>query len=319
MEILLDKKDYKILRVLDENFRAPFSEIAKKVGLSKNSVALRFQKLKDLMLHNTTGINNRLLGYNLVKVLYVINQLDEKTENEIINTVKKYKNIIYVARLYGHYNIELALFVENFEELITQLDEFNKRFYKKISQKDVQIIVKEFFLRNNFLHENPLDKIYKILAMPRKYNLTTSEKKILSILRQDPRNSLIDISVKTGLNPKTVSINIKSMEKRGVIMGYFMTLDNSLFDLSTSKLLIQINESLEENEFESYLGSMKNVRHFSRMLGLWDYELDAVYPSILNLQKEIEILKQKFPKQIKKIEIISFGKRIATNKEKFLL
>ena len=68
MNFQIDKKDYEILRILDENFRSPFSHIAKRVGLSKNSVALRFHKLKDLMLHNTTGINNKLLGYNLVKV-----------------------------------------------------------------------------------------------------------------------------------------------------------------------------------------------------------------------------------------------------------
>ena len=102
-------------------------------------------------------------------------------------------------------------------------------------------------------------------------------------------------------------------------MGYFMMLDSSRFNFSTFKLLIQVNNPLNEEELEKYLGSIKNVKHFSMMLGLWDYEIDAIYPSILDLQKEIEVLKQKFPKQIRKIEVISFGKRIVTNKEKFLL
>ena len=88
-----------------------------------------------------------------------MDSLNNKTESEIINEIKKHKNIIYAARLYGHYNIELALFVQNFEELISQIEKFNKKFAKKISQKEMQIIAKEFYLRNNFLHERPINKV----------------------------------------------------------------------------------------------------------------------------------------------------------------
>jgi len=109
------------------------------------------------------------------------------------------------------------------------------------------------------------------------------------------------------------------MEKAGIISGYFMMLDYSKFNLSTFKLLIKGNNLTDEMEFNKYLSSLKNIKHFSKMLGLWDYEADVLYSSALELQKDIELLKQEFPRQIKKIEIINHGKRIMTNKEKFLL
>jgi hypothetical protein len=39
----------------------------------------------------------------------------------------------------------------------------------------------------------------------------------------------------------------------------------------------------------------------------------------MDLQKQIEEIKEKFPNVLKKIAILNFGKRIATNKENFLV
>lgn len=51
------------------------------------------------------------------------------------------------------------------------------------------------------------------------------------------------------------------------------------------------------------------------MIGQWDYEIDFNYQNLTELQEEIELLKDKFPDVIKKIEVISLGKRILTNVE----
>ncbi|MFH1501253.1 MAG: Lrp/AsnC family transcriptional regulator [archaeon] len=114
----LDKKDYEILRLLDKNFRMSFSQIAKKVKLSKNSVALRFKKLEKYLLHNTTGINYELLGYSMVKVFYTLDLYKEDFEKLIINEVKKHPSILWAARFYGKYNLCICLLVNDMNVLI---------------------------------------------------------------------------------------------------------------------------------------------------------------------------------------------------------
>jgi len=318
MTIEIDKKDIEILRVLDDNFRISFSKIAKKVGLSKNSVGLRFRKLKDLMLHNNVGINNKSLGYTLVKIFYIIDSLDKSLEESIIRELKKSKQVVYAARHYGHYNLEIAMFVSNFEEFISQINTFNKKISKNISNKEIEIIDKEFFFGNRFLFEKPTIKPRNIIVAGGKIELSNSDRKVLSILRSDPRISLLELAEKSSLNLKTVISRMKKLEKEGVITGYFMMLDYSKFNLSTFKLLIQVSNLINENLFENYISSIKNVKHFSRMLGPWDYEIDVIYYSILELQQQIELIKQNFLHQIKKIEIMSHGKRILTNQKGFL-
>ncbi len=314
----LDAKDYAILRELDSDFRQSFTKIGKKVGLSKNSVALRFDKLKQLMLHNIVGINNDILGYTMVKVFYSLDFLNENIEKEIIKEIKKNKNILWAARFYGHYNFGIAILVENIDDLILQLNRFNQKFAKKINEKEIQIIYEQFYFRNNFIHKKPINKIYRIAKTNKKYTLSNIEKKILLAVRYNPRMNIIDISKKTKLAPKTISKNLKLLKNNKVITGYFMTLNPIKFGFNTFKLLIQVNNSKRNEEFEAYLSSLKNVKYITKMIGMWDYEVDCVYSSITDLQEQIELIKEKFPRLSKKIEIISFGKRIVTNKEDFL-
>ena len=318
MKFKLDKKDIEILKILDRNFRTQFSAIGKKVGLDKNSVRLRFQKLKEIMSHNTAGINNKILGYALVKIFYSIDYFDKNIEEKIIDKLKKHPKVAYAARHYGHYNLEIALFVKDFDELDSQISIFNEKFSKIISKKEIEIVVKEFFFGNNFLYDNNLPAGNVVEYKREKKVLDKADHKIISILVDNPRESIIEISNKTYLSPKTVISHMKAMEKSGIISGYFMMLDYSKFGLNPFKILIQTSNLAENDKFEKHLSSIKNVKHFSRLLGFWDYEIDMLYGSILELQEQIEILKHLFPNHIKKIEIVSHGKRILTNRRYFL-
>ena len=318
MEIKLDKKDSDILKILDSDFRIPISKVAKKVGLSKNSASLRFEKLKEFISHTTTGINNKLLGYTLVKVYYSMGSLDEKFESDLMKEFKKCPSMLYIAKLYGHYNLEIAFFIQDLDELIFQLTAFNKKFNKKINEKEIQILVDQYYFRNNFLYDTFTTKVSTIFPTTKRVSLTNVEKKILSIIRNDSRMNILDIAEKTGLNPKTVTSNMKSLEKRGIITGYYMSLDAAKLGLSSFKVFLQVDNSKDIEEFEKYITGLKDCKHVAKMLGLWDYEIDLVYPDVLELQMQIESLRQKFPSIIKKIEIMNFGKRLITKKEMFL-
>jgi Lrp/AsnC family transcriptional regulator, leucine-responsive regulatory protein len=315
----LDAKDYKILKELDKNYRISFSKIAKKVRLSKNSVALRFEKkLKPFIAHSTVGIDNELLGYKIVKVFYTLDYYDDKTEKALIKELKKHKNILWVARFYGHFDISICLLVKDLNELVTHITQFNEKFSKQIRDKEIQIISKQLFFRHGYLYGDTANPNTEVTQTNKRYLLSKIEKKILSIIRNTPRISIIDISKKTKISPKTISSTLKKLEKNRVITGYYMTLDNNKFNLNTFKFLVQIQDAKYTEEFEKYLLSLGNIRHYRKMLGLWDYEIDLVYNNMEELHEQVDIIKQKFPGIFKRTSFVSFGKRIVTNRESFL-
>lgn len=319
-KINLDEKDYKILKELDINCKTPFSRIAKKVKLSKNSVIKRYeQKIKNLITHQITGINNELLGYKLIKVFYSFNYYDKQIEQRIIKVLKHQKNIIWVAKYYGPFDISIALLVRNLNQLINHINEFNEQFSEQIGNKEIQLINKQIFFRHDYIHKKPIKKIHiEENYSGKTIKLSKTEKKIIYSIINEPRKSIIKISEETNLSTKTITKKIKELEKKRIITGYFITIDNSKLTLDTFKLLIQIKNDKDTKKFEEYLKTIKNIRHIRKMIGLWDYEIDIVYQTNNELHKQIEELKYKFPKIFKKIEIASFEKRIFTTPKDFL-
>ena len=96
-----------------------------------------------------------------------------------------------------------------------------------------------------------------------------------------------------------------------------MSLDSNKLGFSTFKILIHINNTMDPEKFEKHLISIKNLKHISKMIGQWDYEIDVVHKDILKIQELIEDLKHKFPDFIKNIEIINFGRRMITGNNLF--
>ncbi len=315
----LDAKDYEIFRELDINFRQSFSKIGKKVGLSKNSIALRFEKLKEYTLHNMVGLNNEIIGLTMIRVYYSFDFYNDKTEKAIIREAKKYKNIQWIAKYYGTYDIGIGLLVDNIDDLVFQISRFDEKFAGRINKKEIQIICKQHFFRYNFLHDKPISWVSRIDKSQKKKILTDVDKKILSVILYNPRINIVEVARILRISPKTVFTRIKLLEKSGVIMGYFMTIDPKKFNHDTFKLLMQFQNLKRIKEFEDYISSIKNIKFFARMLGMGDYEIDFIYPNAAELQKQIELMKEKFPNLLKRIEIMSFGKRIFTNRDNLLL
>jgi DNA-binding Lrp family transcriptional regulator len=313
-----DKKDYRILAELDLDFRQSFSRIGKNVGLSKNSVALRFSKLKDLMGHNIAGINYLNLDYRMVKIFYSLLNYDDIIEEKIIKETKKNKNILWAARLFGNYDLEICMMVHNLDELISQISKFEQSFLGIIDHKDILLTEREFFHKYSFLHEknkNITQPLTKTSSIP---SLSKTEKKILIILRPSPRETILDISKKSGLTTKTVSDNIKKLKKKGIIIGFFLSLNLNKFNYEVYKLLIQIQNIKDIEKFEKYICSINNIKHISKTLGLWDYEIDLYTKNLSEVHNQIINIKNTFPKVLKRMAIVSHGKRLITNKEGFL-
>ncbi|OGJ17630.1 hypothetical protein A3K73_03515 [Candidatus Pacearchaeota archaeon RBG_13_36_9] len=311
----LDAKDKEILRELDDNFRQPFSKIGRKVKLSKNSVALRFEKLKEYSLHNMVGLNNELINLTMVRVYYSFDYYNEETEKAIVSEGKKHKNIQWIAKYFGAYDIGICFLVDNFDDLTSQINKFDERFAGRINRKEIHIISKQHYFRYNFLHDRPLTWVSKIEKSQKKEKLSLTDKKLIRAMLYDPRINLLNISRKLNISPRTVSNRLKALKKSGVIMGYFMTVNPKKFNHDTFKLFIQLHNLKKEQEFEKYISEIKNIKFFAKMLGVWDYEMDFIYPNVSELQKQIELMKEKFPNLIKKIEIVSLGKRIFTNEK----
>lgn len=122
MKSLYDEKDLEILKILQENGRASYSEIAKRLGLSEAAVYTRIQKLikHGLIKKIQAIVDSEKLGFNLIAIVAVKAQ---PSKYEFL--LRELSGIPEIAEIYdvtGDYYCLLKLRLQNREALAKLLD-----------------------------------------------------------------------------------------------------------------------------------------------------------------------------------------------------
>ena len=109
--------------------------------------------------------------------------------------------------------------------------------------------------------------------------------------------TLVEISEKVGLTPNGVNNRIKILEKKGVIMGYTVSLDWKKIDYEWYGLQLKLSEFGEETDkkLKAYFNEHPNIVFYYKYLGgAWDYDLGVIVKNSEELRKFINDFRNKF-------------------------
>ena len=114
---MLDTVDLALIRALQEDARANISELAKNVGLTKNSLGIRLKKLKaiGLITGSIVQVDLPKFGYQCLGNIG-IKAVPSKMQ-EVLNFLRTIKEIDIIGENVGSYNIFLYLFLKDINEL----------------------------------------------------------------------------------------------------------------------------------------------------------------------------------------------------------
>jgi len=143
----LDKKDKKILGILDHDGRATVSEISRKTGIPRDSVNYRLQRMIRLKFISSfhTIINPLKLGYPIFSYVdFVFHNIDEKRENEFYKHLLNHKNVVYVAKTTGKWDCTIAVCAKDLEHFDEILRQIRRNFSDIIKEFDSASIIKEY-------------------------------------------------------------------------------------------------------------------------------------------------------------------------------
>ena len=113
----MDEKDKKIIEILEENARTPFTQIAKEVGLSEGAVRKRVEALerKGVIKKYVAVVDPKKLGYNNVTILGL--DVDPTKLLDIANEVAKIKEVKMVCLSTGDHMIMAEIWTKDGKEL----------------------------------------------------------------------------------------------------------------------------------------------------------------------------------------------------------
>ncbi len=278
---MLKKLDYKVLFELDNNARQSYGEIAKKIKTSKQVVSYHLNGLiKDNYIKKfLTIFDLSKLGLILHKIYFRLINVNEEKELEILRFLKEHKNVAWLVRTEGIYDLAFALHTKDVIELNKVLLEIENKYGDFISEKVVnRVITGEFFHRDYLTNEktSSFRKGVVFQTQEEKKKLDEIDWKIIAALSRNSRVNVVDIAKKTPISADAIGKRIKNLEKIGVIKNYIVVLNDSKLNQLHYKVLLKIthfNENLERKLLE-FCRQHRNITFYNKNIGAWEIELD---------------------------------------------
>ena len=148
--------------------------------------------------------------------------------------------------------------------------------------------------------------------------------KLLTILEENARQTLSQIAKKLKTSQQVVSYRLKSLEKRGIMGGYYTIINLTKSGYTNYRIMLRLSNINEEKHKEiiSYLLEHPNVLWLVDCGGRWDLLVNFTARNAIHFNKILQNFKNRFPDQIQNydilttLEVIYFGRDYFTKKSR---
>ena len=123
----MDKLDLEIVNELIKDARVSFNEIAKKIGVSTQTVIKRYNSMikNEIIDYCSIKIDLHALGYTGIACLLLTSKSDSNPKDLMSDIVTK-KNIIGATLTFGNYDVYAVLAFSDLSDLFSQIMDIKK-------------------------------------------------------------------------------------------------------------------------------------------------------------------------------------------------
>ncbi|PIN75009.1 hypothetical protein COV18_04590 [Candidatus Woesearchaeota archaeon CG10_big_fil_rev_8_21_14_0_10_37_12] len=298
----LDLKDRKILYELDTDARQTYLQIAKSVGLSKDVVIYRINRLieKGVIRRFYAVLDPSKLGYFTVRVYLKFQNISSEKEKEMINYISQLNNVRNLARIEGDWNFVFMLWVKTHEDFDKTWLAFEKKFRPHIQRKEIAIITEEYrFRRHHFYEGKQLKHLVDVTGLSKPEKLDKIDLQLLELLYRSARCSLIELANKIKLTSKAVSYRIKQLEQKKIIVRYRAALNLDALGYHHYKVNVNLEKLEELTALNTFIKSNQYIVKSLRSIGGSDFEFNVECPGFNEFLNILTKMKEQFGESIR--------------------
>lgn len=318
--VFLDLKYKKILHELDLNSRQSDAQIAKKVGLSRESVRYRINKLiKEEYIHYfMTVLNTMKLGFMWYRTFFKFQGLSFSQEIEMLSWLKN--RVSWMTKIEGKWDLNTGFFCKTVYEYRDFINEFLELYSDFIDDYDVATVTRMWhYNRDYFLGKKMKSLTYSIMGYsPNEKYLTEKidkiDYKILQTLLKDARANIVDIARKINSTEMVVKYRIKKMIKKKIILGFrpFFNLNKLGYLYFKVHFKLKNYSKEKKNKLLEYVHLHLNTIHTTELVGGENIETEFQVKNNEELYMYIRKIRDEFTDIIKDYEFMQY-----TKEEKF--
>ena len=309
----LDLKDKRLLYELDLDSRQSFNELGKKLSLSKSSVIYRINNMQKsgIIKQYHTVLDIGKLGYISFRLYIKLQNSTPEKEQEIIDFLKNKEIVTWIVSIDGDYNIGCLILVKTISEMNVLWKELLKKYVNYLEERQLTIMTKVAYFSRAYLLDLK-ENIYEInfITEPRNIDIDDTDKEILKLLVPNARISIIEVSRKLKITPKTTINRVKALEQKKIIIGYKTVFNLELLGYQYYKVLFRLHNVVNEKlqQFKRYIKVHPNIVYDDEVLGGDDIEIEVQVKDNNELRALINDIKLKFADMIKSYKILLFYK-----------
>ncbi|MFH0906246.1 MAG: Lrp/AsnC family transcriptional regulator, partial [archaeon] len=157
----LDKIDKKILYELDNNSRQPYSKIAKKLKISKESCTYRINKLieQGIISKFLTMVSLSSLDIKLFKLYLKLHGMPKDIFNKSIENLKDNSKINWIAEGIGCFDLMITIQCKNLKEFDLEKQKILKEYNQYIQNYYQGELIEAEIYGRNYLSEKERQEI----------------------------------------------------------------------------------------------------------------------------------------------------------------
>src|SRR3989344_110972 len=297
--IKMDKIDIGILQQLDNNVRISSRQIGKTIKKSKETINYLLNQLinNKIITSFFAVINGARLGFIYHKILIKYQNLNIEKEKEMINYLIKSKNIVWVGKCDGNWNLMLTTISKNLKDFNKFYNNFIERWGEFFLDKEILQITIAYLFNDKFLYENKEFRysLENDLTVD-KINYDKNDLIIMGLLSQNSRINYTKIANKLNLSSEAVSNRIKQLFKNKIIIGYKPRLNFSRLGYNYFHIFLSVKEMKNKSSLISYYKNHFGCITILEHIGKYDLQLEFVLKSIDELRNVVDDLRNRFGK-----------------------
>jgi Lrp/AsnC family transcriptional regulator for asnA, asnC and gidA len=133
----IDDIDLQIIKILNEDGRTPFSQVAQRLGVSTGMVRQRYHRLVQEGVLQVVAVTNPLLmGFTTMAQIGV--KVDVGHLEEIADQIASFEEVIYLVLLTGSYDLHIEIVCRDMAHL---LDFLTNKLYSVAGIKDTETFI----------------------------------------------------------------------------------------------------------------------------------------------------------------------------------
>lgn len=292
----MDLIDNKLVYELNWNARQTYSQLAKKLRLSKQVVLYRIKSLeeKGIIISYHAVIDWRKLGYNAIRIYMKWQNITLEKEKEVYEEIRKDPLFMWSIRFEGDIDIAFYVWVKEIPEFSKKWFEFISKYKKYILKYEIYESVEMIHYPMKFLVENPKNEELTI-GREGKADYDKIDYEILKLLTENARTPITEISKKIKLTPKAIIYRLKQLEKKGIILGYYTLINTNLLSKEFYKVDFFLNSLSKLPQMHEYAKQHKNIVYRMRTIGGPDFEIEIIVKDAIEMKKIINEIRTQFP------------------------